>query len=77
MSYFQKKHKLSVNASAPESAFITGFNEKTISDYKRDYFLNKEMFLDSVKEKYARFSLFSDEDIRLEVSMWVRCSSLH
>ena len=30
MSYFQKRYKLSVNASVLDSAFITGFNEKTI-----------------------------------------------
>ena len=71
MSYFQKRDKLSVNASALESAFITGFNENPLRGYKREYFSNKERFSDSVKGKYEMFSLFKDEDIRLEASMWV------
>ena len=29
MSYLEKRHKLSVDTNALESAFITGFNEKT------------------------------------------------
>ena len=72
MSYLQKRHKLSVNVSALESAFITGFNEKTIRGYKKDYLSNKGRFSESVKGKYERFSLFSNEDVHLEVSMWVQ-----
>ena len=71
MSYFQKRHTFSVNASALESTFITGFNRKTISGYKSDYF-SKKVNLGLVKEKYERFYLFNDEDIRLEDSMWVQ-----
>ena len=29
-------------------------------------------FSDSVKENYERFSLFNDEEIHLEASMWVQ-----
>ena len=75
VSYFQKRHTLSVNASALELAFITGFNEKTICGYKRDYFSNKGRFFDSVKGKYERLSLFNDEDISLEAFMWVQESA--
>ena len=66
MSYSQKRNTLSVNSSALESAFITGF--KTIGGYKSDYFSNRGRFSDSVKEKYESFSLFNDEDIHLEAS---------
>ena len=72
MYYFQKRQKLNVKDSALESAYITGFNEKTIRNYRNDFFLHKGKFSDSKQGKYKRWCLFNDEDIRLKASSWVR-----
>lgn len=73
MFYFQTCQKKNVHAAALEAAYITGYNEKTIRNtYKKEYFANKGHFSESTHGKYKRVSLLNDENLRLEVSMWVR-----
>ena len=55
MFYFQTRQSKTVKAAALEAAFITGFNEKTIRQYRNDYFENRGQFSDTKSGKYKRY----------------------
>ena len=58
--------------AALESAWITGFNEKTVRCYRDEFLANNGSFREEIRGKYTRLSLFNDENLRMEASMWVR-----
>ena len=58
--------------SALEAAWITGFNEKTIRGYRKEFFENHGTFRDESRGKYKRFCLFNEETLRLQAAMWIR-----
>lgn len=64
MFYFQTRQMKSVHAAALEAAFITGFNEKTIRQYRSDYFNNKGQFSES-KSDVPAFSMMKIYDFKL------------
>lgn len=68
----QKRFKMTATASALEAAWISGFNEKTVRGYRKDFFDNKGSFKEEKRGKYKRLSLFNDENLRLKAAMWVR-----
>ena len=72
MHYFQQRQGINMKQSAQEAAYITGYNEKTIREYRLDFLTNRVRFSDVKRGKYERFYLFNDENIHLEASMWVR-----
>ena len=66
MHYFQQCQGMNVKQSAQEAAYITGYNEKTIREYRLDFLANRGRFSDFKRGKYERFYLFNDENIHLE-----------
>ena len=72
METVQKRFNVKSTAAALEAAWITGFNEKTVRKYRKEFFENRGKFKDEARGKYKRFCLFNDEYLRLQVSMWVR-----
>ena len=67
-----KHFNLTSTAGALEAAWITGFNEKRIRGYRKDFLANNGMFKEERRGKYKRLSLFNDESLRLKAAMWVR-----
>ena len=72
METVQKRLNVKSTAAALEAAWITGFNEKTVRKYRKEFFENRGKFKDEARGKYKRFCLFNDESLRLQASMWVR-----
>ena len=72
METVQKRFNVKSTAAALEAAWITGFNEKTVRKYRKEFFENRGKFKDEARGKYKRFCLFNDESLRLQASMWVR-----
>ena len=72
METLQKRFKIKATAAALEAAWITGFNEKTVRYYRKDFMDNKGKFKEEKRGKHKRVCLFNDEDLRLQASMWVR-----
>ena len=68
----QKRLKFTKLSSALESAWITGFNEKTIRGYGKEFLENSGKFEEERRGKYKRLSLFNDENLRMDASMWIR-----
>ena len=72
MHSFRTRQKMSVSDAAREAASISGYNERTVRRYTKEFFDNRGRFPDSRQGKYERRCLFNDEDLRLEAAMWVR-----
>lgn len=72
METLQKRFNIKATAAALEAAWITGFNEKTVRYYRKDFMDNKGHFKEEKRGKHKRVCLFNDEDLRLRASMWVR-----
>ena len=66
---------MSVYDAAQEAASVTGYNERTVRRYWKQYFDNRGKFPESRQGKHVRQCLFSDEALRLEAAMWVRENS--
>ena len=72
MQNFQVRQKMSALDAAQEAASISGFNERTVRRYSKQFFDNRGKFPESRQGKHERQCLFNDEDLRLEAAMWVR-----
>ena len=72
MERLQKRTSLKSTAAVLEAAWITGFNEKTIHVYRKEFFENCGRFRDEARGKYQRACLFNEESLRLQAAMWVR-----
>ena len=67
-----KRMKIKSTQAALESAWITGFNEKTVRNYKKEFFERGGKFRGEARGKYKRHCLFNEESLRLQASMWIR-----
>ena len=67
METLQKRFNIKSTAAALETAWITGFNEKTIRGYRKDFFENCGSFKEEARGKYKRFCLFNEETLRLRL----------
>ena len=72
MESFKKRQNMGVMDAAQEAASITGFNEKTVRLYRKEFFEGNGQFKETRQGKYKRNCLLKDENLRLEASMWVR-----
>jgi len=72
METLQKRTNIKSTAAALEAAWITGFNEKTIRGYRKEFFENHGTFRDESRGKYKRICLFNEETLRLQAAMWIR-----
>ena len=68
----QKRFNIKSTAAALEAAWVTGFNEKMVRYYRKEFMQNKGKFREEQHGKYKRICLFNDENLRLRASMWVR-----
>ena len=69
---FMTRLKMKSTAAALEAASITGFNEKTVRRYRKEFYENKGHFKEEKRGKYQRQCLFNDENLRMEAAMFVR-----
>ena len=72
METLQKRMKIGSTQAALEAAWITGFNEKTVQTYRKEFFERGGKFRDEARGKYKRFCLFNEESLWLDASMWIR-----
>ena len=72
MESFRNRQKMNVTDAAKEAASITGYNEKTVRQYRKEFFTQKGKFKEGKQGKYKRHCLLNDENLRLEAAMWVR-----
>ena len=72
MESFKKRLNMCVMGAAQEAASITGFNEKTVKLYHKEFFENEGHFKETRQGKYRRNCLLKDENLRLEAAMGVR-----
>lgn len=72
METVQKRFNIKSTAAALEATWITGFNEKTVRKYRKEFFENRGKFKDEARGKYKRFCLFNEEALCLQASMWIR-----
>ena len=72
MESFKNRQNMGVMGAAQEAASITGFNEKTVRLYRKEFFESNGQFKETRQGKYKRNCLLKDENLRLEASMWVR-----
>lgn len=63
---------MGVMAAAQEAASISGFHEKTVRLYRKEFFENNEQFKETKQGKYRRDYLLKNENLRLEAAMWAR-----
>jgi len=71
MQSFRTRQKMSVRDAAQEAASITGFNEKTVRLYRKEFFEQKGNFKESKQGKYKRHCLLNEENLRLDAAMWI------
>ena len=69
---FRVRQQMSITGAAQESASITGYNEKTVRMYHKEFYDNKGQFTETKQGKYKRNNLINDEDLRLDAAMYVR-----
>ena len=75
MQTFQVRQKMPIADAAQEAASISGFNERTVRRYRKEFFENKGRFPESRQGKHERQCLFNDETLRLKAAMWLRENS--
>jgi len=63
---------VSVMDDAQEAASITGFSEKTVRLYRKEFFEQKGNFKESRQGKYERHCLLNEENLRHDAAMWIR-----
>ena len=63
---------LSVVDAAKESASFTGYNERTVRGYRKQFFEGKGKLEETRQGKYKRGCLLNDESLRLDAAMWAR-----
>ena len=71
MHSFQKRQQMSVMDAAREAASFCGVNERTVRQYRKEFFDTKGKFKKSQQGKYKRFRLLNDENLHLEAAMFV------
>ena len=69
METLQKRMNIKSTAAALEAAWVTGFNEKTIRGYRKEFFENHGTFRDESRGKYKRLCLFNEQPCGFE-RMW-------
>ncbi len=69
---FRTRQAMNVTDAAQEAASITGFNEKTVRTYRKDFYDNGGKFKESRQGKHQRHCLLNDENLRLDAAMYVR-----
>ena len=69
---FRTRQAMNVTDAAQEAASITGFNEKTVRTYHKDFYDNGGKFKESRQGKHQRHCLLNDENLRLDAAMYVR-----
>ena len=72
MELFRNRQKMNVMDAAKEAASITGYNEKTVRQYRKEFFTQKGKFKEGKQGKYKRHCLLNDENLQLEAAMYVR-----
>ena len=75
MHSFRVRQRMSVSGAAQEAASISGFNERTVRRYSKQFYDNQGKFPESRQGKFERHWLFNDENLRLQAAMWVRENS--
>ena len=68
---------MNVTDAAKEAASITGYNEKMVRQYHKEYFTQKGKFKEGKQGKYKGHSLLNDENLRLEAAMYARENAYH
>ena len=69
---FKNQQKMSTMDAAQEAASITGFNEKTVRAYAKEFVENKFSFKETRQGKYERMCILNDEGLRERASEFVR-----
>jgi hypothetical protein len=69
---FKTRQGMLLMDAAQESASFTGFNEKTVRRYRKQFFDGKGRFEDTKQGKYERHCLLNEEEFRLDAAMWAR-----
>ena len=64
---FNTRQGMLVMDAAKESASFTGFNEKTVRRYRKQFFDGKGRFENTKQGKYERHCLLNEEELRLDV----------
>ena len=72
---FQKRQKMSVMDAAQEAASITGFNERTVRAYAKEFNDNNCSFKETRQGKYERMCILNDEGLRERASEFVRANA--
>ena len=75
MHSFKVRQNMRVTDAAIESGSITGFNERTVRQYHKQFVENKGQFPETKQGRYKKMCLLNDEELRLEASMWVRANA--
>ena len=63
---------LSVVDAAKESTSFTGYNERTVRRYRKQFFEGKGKLEETRQGKYKRYCLLNDDSLRLDAAMWDR-----
>ena len=58
--------------AAKESASFTGYNERTVRGYRKQFFEGKGKLEETRQGNYKRGCLLNDESLRLDAAMWAR-----
>ena len=69
---FKTRQGMLVMDVAKESALFTGFNEKTVRRYRKQFFDGKGRFENTKQAKYERHCLLNEEELRLDAAVWAR-----
>lgn len=64
METVQKRFNIKSGAAALEAAWMTGFNEKTVHNYRKQFFENRGKFKEEGRGKYKRFYRFDRQSLQ-------------
>ena len=64
METVQKRFNIKSGAAALEAAWMTGFNEKTVHNYRKQFFENRGKFKEEGRGKYKRSYRFDRQSLQ-------------
>ena len=70
MEHFKNRLNLNVKAAATEAGSIVWFNEKTIRQYRNDFFENEGHFTAQLQGKYERQCVHNSEELNHKAAEW-------
>ena len=76
MESFMNRQKMQVVDAAREAGSIVGYSDRTVRTLRKQFWDNNGMLEERKQGKYARMTVYGDEELNKKAAQWVRANAL-